>query len=475
MARSIRWRLQGWYAVVLAAVVTGLAGLLYDQVRVARFLEIDAALVAAAQYLDVSLRRLPAQALDRRGPPSAGAARPRRDPLLDDLSLPRRAGLDGDGGAAPFYFAIWQADGSLLKATWPQSELTAPTFVTTAATDPCVSQRDEFREAYLLGPGRTRILVGRSVQKELTALHALAWKLGVAGAAVLAVGLVGGWLVSGRILRPVGAITAAASAMSAANLSERIDPEAVDRELQDLAGVLNATFSRLEAAFERQARFTADASHELRTPLAIIRSHAQLALDRPRSADEYRRAVEACLHASERMTVLVEGLLTLARADAGRLDLRRQPVDLRRLTAETLTLFRPLAAERRVSLDARLEPANVVGDPDRLAQVVINLLSNAVRYNRLGGSVRVGLGRWDNAAILTVADSGVGIPEPDQPHVFERFYRVDKARSRASGGTGLGLPICRSIVTAHGGVIAFTSALGRGTTFEVRLPLGTSG
>ena len=141
---------------------------------------------------------------------------------------------------------------------------------------------------------------------------------------MLAVGLAGGWLASARILRPVAAISATASAISATNLSERIDAAAVDRELADLAGVLNATFDRLEAAFERQARFTADASHELRTPLAVLRSQAQLALSRPRSAEEYRKSIEECLRAAERMTALVEGLLTLARADAGKLDLRQR-------------------------------------------------------------------------------------------------------------------------------------------------------
>src|SRR5262249_46143957 len=153
----------------------------------------------------------------------------------------------------------------------------------------------------------------------------------------------GGWLISARILRPVAAISATASAISATNLSQRLDPQAVDRELAELAGVLNAMFDRLEAAFERQARFTADASHELRRPLAVLRSHAELALSRPRSAEEYRQTLETCLRAEGRMTALVEGLLTLARADAGKLDLLRQPVDLRQVTEESVALFRPLA------------------------------------------------------------------------------------------------------------------------------------
>jgi heavy metal sensor kinase len=333
-----------------------------------------------------------------------------------------------------------------------------------------VTQREHYREAVMLGPRRTRILVGQPVRKEQAELGAFAWQLAGAGALVLAVGLAGGWLISARILRPVAAISATASAISATNLAERIDPAAVDRELAELAGVLNAMFDRLEAAFARQARFTADASHELRTPLAVIRSHAELALSRPRNAAEYRETVATCLQASVRMSALVDGLLTLARADAGKLDLRREPVELKHLVEESITLFGPLADGKAVSLAATLAAAEVTGDPDRLAQVVTNLLSNAVQYNRAGGTVQVQLGVAEGAAVLSVTDTGCGIPEADRPHIFERFYRVDKARSRASGGSGLGLAICKSIVEAHGGSIGFETQPEQGSTFWVRLP-----
>jgi signal transduction histidine kinase len=170
------------------------------------------------------------------------------------------------------------------------------------------------------------------------------------------------------------------------------------------------------------------------------------------------------------MTALVDGLLTLARADAGKLDLRREPVDLTEVIAESVDLFRPLAEARGVSLAANLAPAAVRGDPTRLAQVVTNLLSNAVQYNRPGGAVRVQLHATDAEVVLTVVDTGCGIPAQDCPHVFERFYRVDKARSRASGGSGLGLAICKSIVEGHGGTIGFETEPERGSTFWVRLP-----
>ena len=287
---------------------------------------------------------------------------------------------------------------------------------------------------------------------------------------VLGVGLTGGWLISARLLRPIAAISATAASIAATNLSGRIDPQGVDRELAELATVLNATFDRLEAAFARQARFTADASHELRTPLAIVRNHAELALSRPRSPEEYRETLTTCLRATIRMTALVEGLLTLARADAGRLELTRAAVDLRPTVKEAIGLFRPLAEQQAVSLSAHLEHAEVSGDPVRLVQVVANLLSNAVQHNRPGGSVTVRLGETAEEVVLEVADTGFGIPPEDQPHLFERFFRVDKARGRDSGGSGLGLAICKSIVEAHGGTIGCESVPERGSTFWVRLP-----
>jgi heavy metal sensor kinase len=522
MRKSIRWRLQVWYALVLLAVVAGFAGILNYRVRAARFQQVDAGLEAAAVHLDASLRQFPPHELDRAlpaqesppprppdwrgpdgpgrppGPPPdrPGRERPGHPPgppppdwrgpeppghrpppprgpsperLLADLSLPARA--DGEGPRSPGpYFAVWRADGSLLKASvLPDGAPPDPSAVV-ASPRPSLTLRGEYREATLVGPLDTRILVGQSVRSEQAELGAFSWQLAGAGAVVLAVGLLGGWLISARILKPVAAISATASAISAASLSQRIDPAQVDRELADLAGVLNAMFARLEAAFERQARFTADASHELRTPLAIIRSHAELALNRPRSAEEYRQTIETCLRASDRMTALVQGLLTLARADAGKLDLQRKPVELKEVVEESVALFRPLAEEKGVSLDARLARATVAGDSGRLAQVVTNLLSNAVQYNRPGGNVHAELRVASGKAVLSVADTGVGIPEEDRPHLFERFYRVDKARSRASGGNGLGLAICKSIVEAHGGRIGFETEPGRGSRFWVRLP-----
>ncbi len=273
-------------------------------------------------------------------------------------------------------------------------------------------------------------------------------------------------------------MSAAARSISAADLSRRIDVDETESELGALAATLNETFDRLEAAWQRQVSFTADASHELRTPVSVIHSQAEHALARPRSVEEYRESLEACLRAAKRMKSLVESLLVLARCDAGRLDLARERVDLAETARQGAALLEPLAQERRVALETALAPAVVQADAARLAQVVTNLVANAIRYNKEGGKVVLRTAVEGGDAVLSVSDTGIGIPEEDRPHVFARFYRADAARSNENGGgTGLGLAICRSIVEAHGGSIAFTSPPGEGTTFTVRLrgaPTGAS-
>jgi heavy metal sensor kinase len=503
MLRSIRGRLQAWYALVLFGVVASFAGILYYSTRETRLNEIDRQLEAAALYLDATLRGFPPPDLDSshpekpphhpgpdrpvwdNGPPPGeprkgfeprfGPKPPPRRPrerLLADLTLPKGLGpAIEDDPEDRAYFVVWRADGSVLKsqglpAGFSAAESSSNEFPNT----PGLSWRGEYREVVMLGPRTTRILVGRPARKELAELRAFAWQLAGIGLLVLGIGLLGGWVISSRVVRPIAAISATASTISAANLSERIDSTRVASELADLARVLNEMFDRLEAAFERQARFTADASHELRTPLAIIRTHSELALTRSRSAEEYREVIETCLRASGRMTGLVEGLLTLARADAGKLDLQEQALALDQVVVESAALVRPLAQGKNLSLSTNVMPVEVTGDAGRLGQIVTNLLSNAIQYNRPGGAIRVQLSTTDGEAVLEVSDTGCGIPAEDQPHLFERFYRVDKARSRASGGNGLGLAICKSIVEAHGGAIGFESELEKGTTFWVRLP-----
>jgi heavy metal sensor kinase len=273
------------------------------------------------------------------------------------------------------------------------------------------------------------------------------------------------------VLKPLAAISTTAATISADNLSARIDTGVIDQELVELAGVLNETFARLQTEFERQVRFTADASHELRTPLAVFYSNVELALSRPRTVAEYRETLERCRQAALRMRGLVDGLLMLARADAGRLDLDRKPIDLRELVEEAADQFQPQAERGGIELSADVteEPVTAAVDPVLLGRVLENLTANALRHTPKGRSVTLRARVQKERAVLEVCDTGEGIALEDQPRLFERFFRADKARSRSSGGTGLGLAICKSLVEAHDGTISFQSTPGVGTTFVVQL------
>jgi len=252
------------------------------------------------------------------------------------------------------------------------------------------------------------------------------------------------------------------------NLSERINIEETESELGQLAGVLNSTFARLETAFAQQKQFTADAAHELRTPLAVLISEAQTTLARERGMADYKDSIEASLETVQQMRRLTDSLLELARFDAGQERLRREKVNLASLAEDSLKLVRPLAAQRNLQIRSDLEPMDVFADAGRLSQVVTNFLTNAVRYNRENGEIRIVTRLDGDFATLSVADTGEGISPADLPRVFERFYRGDKSRS--TGGNGLGLSICKAIVEAHGGTIEVASEIGKGITFTLRLP-----
>ena len=415
--------------------------------------------------------RLPHPSLANLGfePPEGGPGMPFRSREVK-LS-PEAVGLFDAAGTNNFYAAIWLRDDKLLKeSTNAPANLACPERLA-ADVRMHTRTREAFREAFRFTELGDCVLAGRSLAAFSSAMRRFAVLLLAAGGGVLALGLGGGWWLAGRAIRPIDQISAAASRISAGNLSERIDVAEADNELGRLAGVLNSTFARLEAAFAQQAQFTADASHDLRTPLAVIISEAQTALARERSAADYRETLEGCLGTAQQMRRLTESLLELARFDAGQEAMKREPFDLTRVARECVDLVRPLAERRKITLDCDLAAVQCVGDAERLSQVVTNLLTNAIQFNRDQGNIRISVDASDSSALIQVADTGEGISSEDLPHIFERFYRADKSRSRAEGRNGLGLAICKAIVDAHGGSIEVASQVGTGSTFTVKLPL----
>jgi heavy metal sensor kinase len=309
---------------------------------------------------------------------------------------------------------------------------------------------------------------------ELANLRRSSYWLAGLGAGVMILGLAGGWWLAARAIRPIEDISAAATQIATGDLSHRIAATDTDTELGRLAAVLNSTFSRLDAAFTHQAQFTSDASHELRTPVSVILTQTQTALARERSAADYRETLEACQRAAQRMRRLIESLLELARLDAGQDKMKRETFDLARVVQDSIDLVRPLAAARKIEVRCSLDAAHCIGDPERIAQVVVNLLTNAIHHNKESGEVKIGARADNRTATITISDGGPGIAPKDLPHIFERFYRADSSRTAATGGAGLGLAIAKAIVDGHGGTIKVESELGAGATFTVRLPVAAA-
>jgi heavy metal sensor kinase len=282
----------------------------------------------------------------------------------------------------------------------------------------------------------------------------------------------GGWFLARRALKPVALITETARAISGRNLDRRLDFEVTPDEIGRLIEVLNDMLQRLEQAFSSRKRFIADASHELRSPLTALKGTMEVLLRRKRTVKEYEQGFESCLEEIDRLARLVNNLLTLARTDTGGEEMRFQEIRLDILAAEVIDRTKALARQKNIRLRSGIEDEIVChGDPDKLKQLIINLLDNAVRYTPDGGWVKFSLCRKADSIRISVADSGMGIPQDDQRYIFDRFYRVDRSRKRdETGGSGLGLAICKCIAQAHRGRIEVKSEPGRGSMFIVYLP-----
>ncbi|MGC4033774.1 MAG: ATP-binding protein [Tepidisphaeraceae bacterium] len=506
MLKSIRWTLQLWHAGLLALVLVVFGTTTFFGIRQARYTKINADLEKTVQLIAAGVR--PGPRMFRMPFGFFGDdPEPRPNKFTPELqlspALEGRFSAEGDGT----YFVVWGQDADIIRKSDNAPEVPEPPRDPNrpqmrdlrrqndapgempppdggppedgdrhqpppAPQPPTLRTREGMREAVLQGPFGTRsVVVGRSIRAEQDELRRLGFLMAGTGAGVLGVGLIGGLLLATRVTRPIRTITAAAEAIDATNLSRRIDLNETESELGTLGSVLNKTFDRLETAIRQQVRFTADASHELRTPLAVMHTSLQLARSKERSAEEYRKTIDTCHRASTRMKDLVDSLLLLAGVDAGQLSLDRKPANFADIVQESIELIETLAAKKSIVIERELADAQVSVDRVRIAQVVTNLLSNAVRYNKEGGQIRVTLKAVGAMAELAVADTGVGIPAEHRTHLFERFYRVDPARSRAEGGSGLGLAIARSIAAAHGGIITFESPPEGGSVFFLSLPL----
>ena len=470
---SIRWQMQLWHGLILLLVLAGFGFTAWQLQRanqldrIDRELEQRIGIVAKAFHSpEASPSRPRGVDSDAFEPPPDWENRPSRG----RWEFPRRE-MDAfeSNPAHPFYYVAWLPGGTQVAAS-----ASAPSGVPLPERipgSPSFRSRGFLRECFHTGRGGECILVGRDIGEDLAGIRRFALLLAGAGCGVLMLGLLGGGWISGLALRPVGEISAAAARIAGGDLARRIRTSDSRSELGQLALDLNDTFARLESSFVRQAQFTADASHELRTPVTVVLTQTQSALARERSADEYRESLAACQRAAQRMRGVIEGLLTLARLDAGKAAPAPEPCALDQIVSETVELLGAAANAQNVVIELELASIQCIGNADQLAQVVFNLVSNAIHYNRPGGTVRVEVYSGSETAILSVRDSGHGIAPEDLPHVFERFYRADRSRSGSQGHSGLGLAIVKGIVEAHGGGIELSSKPEEGSAFTVRLPM----
>lgn len=316
------------------------------------------------------------------------------------------------------------------------------------------------------------VQVGQSLDILNGHLEDIAWGLILVTPLVLLLSAAVCYWLAGRAFMPIHRLAYTAREIEASDLHRRVPVPKPRDEVRELALIFNQMIERLERAFTQQRRFVADASHELRTPVAVIRNMTEVALSHPADSEDYVSVLREINAETERLGLLISDLLTLARADEGQILLDHDAVRLDLLAADVVESMEALALEHQISLRAgQLQQATVLGDAARLIQVIMSLVDNAITYTNEGGTVTLSVTTEDNLAQLSVSDTGIGIAPRDQQHVFERFYRADPARSRAAGGSGLGLSIVDWVVKAHGGTVMVESQLGRGTTFIIELPL----
>ncbi len=316
------------------------------------------------------------------------------------------------------------------------------------------------------------VRVGMSLESMyITRRRFLVISLAVLPVALLLAGS-GGWLLARRALKPVDKMTATADRISAEALSDRLDETGTGDELDRLAKTLNRMLERLNITFDQMRRFSGDASHELQTPLTILKGELEVALRSPRSPEEYQGILKSALEEINSIAQLVDGLLLLARADAGVLRMDHKPVNLGQLVEDVYGRAQVLAEARNVQLNLEKSvPIVIQGDYERLRRLLLNLVDNGIKYTPTGGCVTLSVQLEDENACLIVSDTGIGIPPEEQKSVFQPFFRADKARAIGEEGVGLGLCIAKSISEAHHGAIELKSSPGEGSIFRVLLPI----
>jgi heavy metal sensor kinase len=464
-AQSIQTRLTIWYTALIVLAAVGFGTYTYLSLQHSLFDEIQTMLGRRIVHLREDVLPIVAEAT-----PDAMASK------IEEIYSPE----ENDR-----FIRISKADGTILfRSGTPREQSFDPTLIpmphdyTDKASEPLKGLRQD-QHILLIGltadsGGNKYILeMGTAITPVEIALHKLILTLLLSLPVIVLIAASGGSLLVRHALRPVVEMQATAEQISFGKLRQRLPVTKSGDAIDQLAITLNKMLDRLDQAYQQASRFSADASHEIRTPLTIMRSEMEAILGEQSMPQNVRERIGSVLEEGERLSAIVESLFSLARLDAGEAKIKNDPCDLSELLRSTLDQMQLLADEKNISvtIDAK-QPASVMGDAARLRQIIVNLLDNAIKYTMPGGSVSIATKMAGSSVSLIVRDNGVGIPPDALPHIFERFYRADKVRSRTTiQGAGLGLSIVQAICHAHGGSIDASSQEGISTTLTVTLPL----
>jgi heavy metal sensor kinase len=480
--RSLRFKLTLWYVLILGILLTSFSGFLYFTLSKSLYRDVDnklrslAELIASEsssplskfgfrtidQALEASMNLKPIgkfiQVLDESG--NIG----RKSDNLTNVQLPISLNALKNASKGLITFETNRTIGNT-----PLRIMTFPVVENSHATK--------------------IVQIASSLEGAEDALNKLFLILIISVPSTLILASLGGQFLAHQALKPVDNITQTARMITSQNLNQRIDPPKVKDEISRLIETFNEMISRLDQSFRQMKQFSSDASHELKTPLTILKGEVEVMLRKERTSHEYQQTLKSNLEEINRMSRIVEDLLTLSKADTGEIRLNREDINLTEILNEVVAQMDRLAKSKRLHLSASNHPQDIhlFGDSLRLRELFINLIGNGIKYTEEGGSIRITLQRecpplmrdqsdWREGekggfVKIIVSDTGMGIAKEDQERIFNRFFRVDKARSREQGGSGLGLSICKWIVEAHQGEIKVESELGKGSSFIVKLPI----
>lgn len=514
---SLRTRLTLWFTLVMAAALALFGFLTYSSVSNELYNSLDVSLNKVVSSIDLAIR---GKAEAKLNPPPPVRPRQRGDTADDELAFLRQDSVGKDsvvrsaikplpsetkqsgqqesgGEVDPVWMAIYEhialtprnmiqimdstglvyQSNNLLPDTLQISpamlELARDSVAQITTIIQSLGNKEPERIRVAIARSRSAIIIAAyPVEEVQSLLEDFFGALIILGPIILVFSSVGGWFLAKASLHPLDEINRTAQDITASNLSRRLPTPKVNDEIRRLSDTLNDMISRLESSFERIRQFTADASHELRTPLTILTGELELALRKGRKPEEYQQTLSSALQEVLRLSRVVESLLLLSRADMGRASLHLEPTNLTEMLADLADAASVLGVSKSIYINYRpSEDLIVSADPAKLYQMFLNLVDNAVKYTPEGGLISMTIHRDGMYAEVRVRDTGIGINAENQKKIFDRFYRVDKARSRELGGVGLGLSIVRWTAEAHEGSIRVESEPGQGSTFIVRLPL----